>query len=285
MRFKLTLENARQQWIPINYQYPLSAWIYKTFAAADGEFADWLHEHGYAFNGNRKFKLFTFSNLRLKGVKFQARPAPVLSVSPGSQELLLSFYMEEAANHFIRGLFSGRDMVIADKNHRAEFRVSSVECLPAPEFGDTETFQCIAPMVLSRGRMTDGKLRAEYLSPEDEDYGHLLKENLIRKYVAANQEKVATVESDGNIENQYLDLPFDTDLWDFKLLNTPKSKLLTIKAGTPQQSKVRGFLFEFELTAPPELMAFGYQAGFGEKGSLGMGMVERLQLKQEPILY
>jgi CRISPR-associated endoribonuclease Cas6 len=37
--------------------------------------------------------------------------------------------------------------------------------------------------------------------------------------------------------------------FDFQLLNKPKSKLVTVKAGTPQETKIRGYLFAFKLKA------------------------------------
>ena len=55
----------------------------------------------------------------------------------------------------------------------------------------------------------------------------------------------------------------------FKLLSAPKARLLHIK-----QTKVKGYLFDFELMAPKDLMRLGFLGGFGEKNSsLGMGMV------------
>ncbi len=50
--------------LPLNYQYPLSAWIYKVLARGDRGFAEFLHEQGYKMENQKTFKLFTFSNLR-----------------------------------------------------------------------------------------------------------------------------------------------------------------------------------------------------------------------------
>ncbi|TVR77367.1 MAG: CRISPR-associated endoribonuclease Cas6 [Saprospirales bacterium] len=271
MRFILTLENNTPQRVPINYQYPLSAWIYKTFAAADGEFANWLHEHGYAFNGNRKFKLFTFSNLMLRGSQFENKPLPSLVVPPGKHQLLLSFFIDDTAQHFIRGLFNSRELIIADRVQRAQFLVSSVESLAIPRFTGTAKFRLLSPLVLSEGKMDDGKLRAQYLSPEDAQYSDALRANLLRKYLAAHQHRVVTIENSEDVQYHFADLPFDPNNWELKLLSEPRSKLQTVKAGTSEQSKVRGFVYKFQLSAPPELMAFGYQAGYGEKCSLGFG--------------
>lgn len=35
-----------------------------------------------------------------------------------------------------------------------------------------------------------------------------------------------------------------------------------------------GFMAPFEVTASPELIETGHEAGFGEKGSMGFGMVK-----------
>jgi CRISPR-associated endoribonuclease Cas6 len=51
--------------------------------------------------------------------------------------------------------------------------------------------------------------------------------------------------------------------------------LITLKPYTPQQSKVRGFLFSFSLTAPEEIHRLIMGAGFGEKNAQGFGWVEK----------
>ena len=71
---------------------------------------------------------------------------------------------------------------------------------------------------------------------------------------------------------------FNSDFdFKFETLSKPKSVLVTIKSGTPQQTRVRGFMCKYRMTAPSELMKIAYDAGVGEKGSLGFGMVEVLK--------
>ena len=64
--------------------------------------------------------------------------------------------------------------------------------------------------------------------------------------------------------------------YDFTVTNVLKSKLITIKADTPQQTRVKGFLCEFRMKAPKELMNIMYESGIAEKGSSGFGMVEKI---------
>ena len=121
--------------------------------------------------------------------------------------------------------------------------------------------------------MQNEKLRATYLAPDYHNYSELIKENLVKRYVAAHNKVLEGVNYTNKHEEYLVDLPFDIDKWDFKVISKPKSKLQTIKSGTEAQTKVRGFVFDFELTAPVELMKFLYYSGIGEKGSLGFGCV------------
>lgn len=91
MRFNLTLvSSSNDAVIPINYQYPLSAAIYKVLAEADAEYATFLHEEGHRVgNGLKNFKLFTFSDVR---AKFKLAGDRIKLSS--SAEVLLSFQIE-----------------------------------------------------------------------------------------------------------------------------------------------------------------------------------------------
>ncbi len=67
MKFKLLLRCTQpQNTIPLNYQYPLSAAIYKILNRADAAYAQFLHDTGYRKTDSLKsFKLFTFSDLNV----------------------------------------------------------------------------------------------------------------------------------------------------------------------------------------------------------------------------
>jgi CRISPR-associated endoribonuclease Cas6 len=46
---------------------------------------------------------------------------------------------------------------------------------------------------------------------------------------------------------------------------------VTIKAGTLQETKVRGFMCKLDLRCPKELMQIAYECGLGEANSQGFG--------------
>jgi CRISPR-associated endoribonuclease Cas6 len=262
MRFRLTLAVDRSKGnhhiLPINYQYELSSWIYHTIHHGNPEFSKWLHDSGLT-NQNRRFKLFTFSNLRLP---FYTINGDRLEIRSDSAGLVISFYLPEAADPFIAGIFKDVQFRIGDRISAVDFCVSQIEKLPDIKFSETMQFATISPLVISRNE-TNGKKYAHYLSPEDPDFTTVFMNNLINKYLAL----VAA----GNISVSEARESADMT---FKCTANPRQKLIMIKANTASEVSLRGYLFNFELKAPEELMKIGYYGGFGEKNSLGFGCCE-----------
>ena len=65
MRIKITCDIGEGIRLPINYNYFLASAIYGFLRESDPEYADFLHQDGYELE-NRRFKLFTFSQLMAK---------------------------------------------------------------------------------------------------------------------------------------------------------------------------------------------------------------------------
>jgi CRISPR-associated endoribonuclease Cas6 len=257
MKFKLTLElTGKDYQIPINYQYEQSAWIYKTIHHGNPEFSAWLHNMGY-LDGKKQFKLFTFSPIVPEKYAIRRDRLEFLSARAITR---VSFYTPEAAEPFILGLFSNQQFALGDTLSQVQFKISSIEKLPDPKWASPMIFRTHSPIVLSKKQ--DGNRNAHYLAPEDEEFGELLLKNLESKYSATNP---ARVWNPGRVNE---------GISKVKILSSPRSKLIKIKAGTPQETSIRGYLFDFEITAPEELLKLGYYAGFGEKNSLGFGSCE-----------
>lgn len=261
MRLKLSLKvNSQANLLPLNYQYPVSAWIYKTIHAGNSEFSRWLHEQGYTLE-NKRFKLFTFADI------FNYPPwkrlGDRIAINSGRSDLQISFYIDEAVEHFIVGLFQNQRFPIADHKNRAEFEVQTVERLADPEFTAEMTFRTLSPICLSR-TVVDKK-HAEYIHPQDTNYSNYFFDNLLYKYMAAVQPKASFETLKAEMQQRQ---PFTLEI-----LDNPVSRLTKIKANTPQETFVRGYHYQFRITAPAELLELGYHAGFGEKNSTGFGCV------------
>ncbi len=54
----------------------------------------------------------------------------------------------------------------------------------------------------------------------------------------------------------------------------PRSKLIVIKEGMPEETKRKAFESYLTLTGSTELMRTAWECGLGEENSMGFGMVE-----------
>ena len=262
MRLKVELiitGNGRT--LPINYQYPLSAWIYKTLHHANPEFSAWLHSHGYSFE-NRQFKLFTFSNLSFEKSKVSGDRLTSLS---DSVSLIISFLVPETVQHFVRGCFINQRFRLGDYISQLDLQVRGLEILPSPLFQEEMSFETMSPVCISQSREGEGIGSCEYLSPVDERYGLILKENLIRKHIAFNG-------GEG----------FGND-FSFMLLSEPRSKLISVIKDKNNPIRFRAYHYRFKIKATPELVKMGYYAGFGEKNSMGCGCVKLIETVNDTI--
>ncbi|MGD2033957.1 MAG: CRISPR-associated endoribonuclease Cas6 [Bacteroidales bacterium] len=263
MRFILKLynESAERKVIPVNYQYPVSAWIYHTLGNADGEFAEKLHATGYV-SGKQHFKNFTFSRLQFPpgGFKIDRDRLCVLS---NEFQLVLSFRLPEITESFIKGLFAGSALKIYDKAGGAEFAVKSIECVSDPHFSDKMLWQTISPVIVSRPHERNGRLIPDYLEPQHKEYKKYFIQNLVRKAASAD-----TVET-------------DSESIGFKPVTEARKRGITLKAGTPAQTKVISYDFAFELVAPEALQKVLYHAGAGELNAQGFGCVKELNVGKE----
>ena len=256
MRFKLTLQilpDTLGRELPINYQYELSAAIYRILSCSDKDYSLWLHENGFIAGGKR-FKLFTFSNLIVSQYSIH-KERQRLIIKSDTVEWYISFLPEKSTQQFIEGVFRQQSFHIADKISGVEFLVREVQVMPPLDYLKEMYFQTLSPVCVSK-RRDDGK--SDYLSPTDSSYVSGLVTGLLARYEA------------------YYGKEYEGEVCcDFQVLNEPKPVLIKIKEGTPQQTFVKGFRYNFKVNLPEVLMSIGYESGWGEKGAIGFGMIAR----------
>lgn len=256
MRFKITLQvNAKRfgRELPINYQYELSAAIYRIMTQSNTEYSTWLHENGYTAD-RKRFKLFAFSHLIVPqyGINKERQR---LIIQSDTVEWDITFLPEKSTKTFIEGVFKQQSFQVGDKESVVEFTVCSIRVMPPLEYQEEMSFRTLSPMCISC-RQPNGK--TQYLSPSDPLYMRGIQTGLLARYKA--------------FYNKEYDSPM---FCTFQLLNEPKSNLLRIKSGTEKQTFIRGYQFSFKLKLPEELMRIAYEGGLGEKSSLGFGMIEK----------
>src|SRR5690606_21047409 len=126
MRFRLTLSvPGHRRLLPFNYQYPLSAAIYKILESADEEYAHFLHNTGYG-QGSKSFKLFTFSDIIIRYRVFRDR----MEILDREASVIVCFHLPKAASSFITGIFRNQRLIVSDRYSKVCFEVKDIQLLP-----------------------------------------------------------------------------------------------------------------------------------------------------------
>ena len=266
MRIKLTLiPKEKKCAIPINYQYPLSAAIYKILYSASSEYADFLHEKGYISEKGKPLKLFTFSYLSIPNVSFKNNMLLMFGAPPCTL-FVSSPLIEEFIQNFVVGLFTNQGITIGNNQTVGRFTISQVESIATPEFSESENFKCLSPFVLSTMKMKNGKLMPHYYRPDDPALAEAIRQNLIQKYQTVFKKLP---------ENQNLNFQLDKNYVERKGGLGKITKLITIKESNEQeQTKIKAIFAPFHLSGSSELMKIAWEAGIGNLCSQGFGCID-----------
>lgn len=257
MRFQLRLISpGNTSIIPVNYQYPLSAAVYRIIAKGDTQYAAFLHEKGYG----KGFKLFTFSQI---SCPFKIENDRMLL--PGNEfRFQIAFHLPLAAENFVKGLFQQERIEIADKISKAGFTVKTVESLlnPLQQYKENEIVNIqLKPLSPIVAGMQNEKGNYDFFNPADPRFAENLLYNW-RNKIAACYDKNTADAALLLAEVAAMKHPF-------------KSRLLTIKAGTPAETKIRGWMnVGLKVTAEKRFAELLLNAGCGVYNSMGCGCVE-----------
>lgn len=250
MRVLLTLEHRPGAVLPTDYRAAIAAWIYKTIGASDAAFSEWLHQEGYPL-GHRKFKLLTFGLLRPK--RYEVKGG-TFYLSEGPSELIVSFFLPEAAQHLVLGLFNDLRFYWGSSQRQEWFTVREARVLPVPTWSETMEYRMISPCCIAQPVPDGGP--SNYLHPSHSEFGERLVQNLQNKWLALPEHLRPALPENYN--------------WAFSWREPVRDKLHRI-----HEQQVKGYVFDFQLTVPIPLQQIAYWGGFGEKGgSLGYGFAE-----------
>jgi len=261
MRIKLRLDASTSPCLlPFDYAYALTALIYRTLEVSSSAYSAFLHDQGYHLPDKGKpFKLFTFSQLR--PARYRVEPAGLRLLS-SEIDWQISSPMIEFIEHLADGLLRRGQMDLHGDSFRLPLTVRSVETLPRPVFSRHMVFKCLSPLIATTKREHNGKLATHYYRHDDPVLSEALRQNLMRKYRLIHG---------GEPEHADFALRFDSDYVRKKGDNI--YKLVQYRA-RGQITQIKEILAPFTVEGSPELIAVGYEAGFGEKNSMGFGMVE-----------
>jgi CRISPR-associated endoribonuclease Cas6 len=257
IRVKFRSQRLRVR-LPLNYNYHLTALIYHLLERSSGDYSTFLHDEGYR-SGSKSFKLFTYSQLQFES--FELEPPEIVSFG-GTIEWQISSPVREFVEHLAQGLLSQGQVQLAG----VLLQIERIETLSPPEFSERMKFICLSPLVVSRAVEKDGKLIAHYYRHDEMGLAQAVRANLLKKYELIHGETLSFSELTTALDESYI-----------RRRGGQIYKLIDFKG-----TKIKGILAPFTVEGSPELIEVGYEAGFGEKNSMGFGMVEAVSDAETP---
>jgi len=258
MRVEVNLLSCRDGQISLNYNYYLSSLIYRIVGAHSKKFARKLHKDGFKSDG-KVFKGFTFSKLFYFDGAY-VKDGKIFLPQNCEVSFLVASPYEEFIKSFALGLTKTSKIWIGKEKNL--FELKSVELVFEPEIFNGNPLEeieingvFISPLVVSK---VDPLGRKVYLGCFDAEVPYLVKENLLRKYHAFYK----------YVPDDHFEFGFSADY----IANHNWQKLVTIKEGTQEETKVKGMLAPFILKGTRRLIKFSWEIGLGERNSMGFGM-------------
>ncbi|HEY8542105.1 MAG TPA: CRISPR-associated endoribonuclease Cas6 [Pseudothermotoga sp.] len=230
--------------ISINYHYQLCSFVYKRLKHTDSDFETFLHEKGF-----KGFRMFTFSQLFFN--KSALRDNSLL-IWPSRG----TWYVSSISKDFLMYFFSSLIEIPQIEIEGTVFPIEQINLLPEKEINQEMDFFMLSPLVVSVPIDQNGKLYHKFLFPGDDQFEEILNKNLIKKYEAFYGERLNTA------------ISIEPD-WEYIRKKNRITKLIDIKG-----IKIKGSIFPFRAKGDTRLIKIGYEVGFGERNSLGFGMVE-----------
>jgi CRISPR-associated endoribonuclease Cas6 len=264
MRLEVILKPYNYKFsIPVNYNFPLSAAIYKIYDSFAPNFADWLHNTGFKKDDGKNFKLFTFSRL------FFSKKEVIgdeLSAEGYVKFIFSSPLDDSLINNFINGLLASKSIFIGNEHIGEKFRIEKVSILSEPKFMNKMKYKMLSPTVSSIQGIFNDKKQTIFLNPYDNEIKQVLINNLLSKYYIFYQRP----------DEITMDIEFDKEYIDRKGGIKSISKLITIKESKIDEMKIKCFLAPVSITATPAMQRIVYYCGIGERNSLGFGCLETI---------
>ena len=251
----------------LNYNIGLTALIYRFINSSDNNFAQNLHNYGYK-KDNRNFKLFVFSDLQCE---IQTIRNQTLILKNNILFWSISSPLDDFIKHLIQGLFIQGTGIILDNQL---LNIEKVEVLSTPELNSIMKFRMLSPLVVSTKKKINEKLSQYYLRYYD-DCSSIILQNLKRKYALINGKEHPAESLKIIFDKDYINSQIKRGLREDTVCSALRHIVRYNKSsGNYEDIKIKGILCPFEISADSELVKVGYECGFGEKNSIGFGMVE-----------
>lgn len=220
--------------IPFDYNLALAGAVYGPIKRVNTDLA-------YTIHSSTDYKFFTFSQLQVPKRSISKKGIYV----NGGAYFLVSSPISDIIMYLVEGLLEKPIVKIG----KVVFDVESMEMLKNPQFGGQAIFSTVSPIIVRTVKEENGRLKVIDLYPTEVKFYENLKKNIINKYEKLYCEKRDDIS---------FSKPFSTKFKRIRIKNTFHCASLMI----------------FEAQGDSELLRLGYETGFGEKNSMGFGMVK-----------
>lgn len=237
VRCIITLDFDTSLVLPLNYNKILQGFIYRNIA--DRDLAEFVHDRGFSY-GKRNFKMFTYS--RLLGQYTIDKRSKKIIYKPPVQLVVSSCYED----FFI-------DLSVTLLKKKVE--IAGTECcvskmnILVEEPKGIQKIKMLSP-VTAYSTLNNGK--TVYYSPDDHNFKRIIKENIIKKYIAFFKEE-----------------PPGTD-FEIECSKNKFNKVITKYDGFI----IEGWMGNFFLKGNTNMIKLAYDTGIGGKNSQGFGCFE-----------
>jgi CRISPR-associated endoribonuclease Cas6 len=245
MRLKITFNANKAIVCDMNYHQQIQGFIYSVLDDAD--MRCFLHEHGFVY-GKRKFKLFVFS--RLMGKSIYDKGTRQITFFPPVQ-LFLSSPWTELLQSLVNGIMNQTNLMLG-ANY---LKIEEVSLEPTPSFKQQKDYQVkmLSPVTIYSTLLTQkGAKKTYYYAPGEQEFGQLIRQNLIKKAKAYYNE-------------DWSQLPFN--IKSVGSVCASQRKIIFFK-----NTVIKGWMGRFSLAGDPHMLRLAYDAGIGGKNAQGFGM-------------
>ena len=231
--------------VPIQYGHLLQGLIYRQME--NPVLRSYLHDHGFTLE-KRRFKLFTFSRLLGREVRYNQTTGQLLLTPPLRLVVCspIPFILQELGTGFLR----------QGKVRLGEAHLEVKEMATAAPRVTQETLQVrmLSPAVVySTLSGADGRNYTYYYSPFEPRFGELAAGNLAKKHLLVHGR------------------PADTAGFAIRPVRVEDRDL---KVTRYKDTVVKGWMGDYELSGDPGLLQVALDAGLGAKNSQGYGCCE-----------
>ncbi len=227
--------------LPIGYNYMVQAMIYNQL---DEEVADFLHEEGFR-KGKRSYRLFTFSRLR-GNYELDRRNGQIKFNGP--VKLVVSSPYSEFSNSIGHSILSSKTIRIGSN----ELEVKELAVEKETVNNNEIKIKTMSPVTTySTLFRRDGRKFTHYFNPREDEFSNIISNNLKNKYKAF-----------------YMKEPPEKNV-EIKPIGRSKMSIVNYKGFI-----IKGYMGQFYMRGPKELLQMGVDAGIGGKNSQGLGCIK-----------